>query len=182
MLKVVENYNIVLTSELNTENEKNKSDISKENAFYSLINKKRKRHYSKRNYKIYKCPSCASSSLSKIYWHIHEKNKFRNYKNKSLLNKENQKIILKVEKIYCEKEENNDNHEDIKDLNDMNKKIGNNDYLKDDIVSDNQKKEKEKKNIFESKLIRNAPKNNKVNEIKKNDKKIILQIDKIFCP
>ena len=64
----------------------------------------------------------------------------------------------------------------------MNKKIGNNDYLKNDIVSDNQKKEKEKKNIFESKLIRNAPKNNKVNEIKKNDKKIILQIDKIFCP
>ena len=72
------NYNIVLTNDLYTKNEiivltndlnnedDNNSDISKENNFFSFINKKRKRHHSKTKYKIYKSPSCASSSLSNI--------------------------------------------------------------------------------------------------------------------
>ena len=58
-------------------NEGNKSDLNKENDFYSLMQKKRKRHYSnnnKKNHSIRKCPSCASSFLSKYYKHIHERN------------------------------------------------------------------------------------------------------------
>ena len=57
----------------------NKTDLNMENDFYSLIQKKRKRHYSNKkndnyNYNIYKCPSCASSLLNKYYKHIHEIN------------------------------------------------------------------------------------------------------------
>jgi hypothetical protein len=69
---------IFLLSNLNKQyNEENKTDLNKENDFYSLMQKKRKRHFSNRkNHNIDKCPSCASSLLRKYYKHIHEKNNF----------------------------------------------------------------------------------------------------------
>jgi len=74
------NLKFLLRSSLNYRDiELQKTDLNKENDFYSLISKKRKRHCSNQNYKIRKCPSCASSSLRNFYKHIHE-NKNNNMK------------------------------------------------------------------------------------------------------
>jgi len=95
MLDDLGNVNIVLSNEIHIQRgkEENKSDLNKENYFYSLINKKRKRHFSNnKNYKVYKCPSCASSFLCKYYKHIHEINNFKlnNNNNKNFEIKTNQ--------------------------------------------------------------------------------------------
>lgn len=67
------NLKFLLRSSLNYRDlEPQKTDLNKENDFYSLINKKRKRYWPNNNYKIRRCPSCASSSLRNFYKHIHE--------------------------------------------------------------------------------------------------------------
>ena len=228
MLDDFGNVNIILSNELYAqgENEKNKYDINKENDFYSLINKKRKRHFSNnKNYKAYKCPSCASSFLSKYYKHIHEKNNFQsNNKNKNLettkinqqgqdsqskikmqnissffknynninLKKENdlsdditkmnnQNNIIKIKKIaFEEKKENDQNNGEVNSNNKNTKKVE--DY-ENDIISENEKKNNEKKNIFVCKLIRSeAKKEISTTEKQNKEKKIILKVEKLIAP
>ena len=68
----------LLSNSYHQEKEEMKNELIKENNFYSLINKKRKRNISNKNIIVNKCPSCASSKLSKLYkhvHHIHEKNR-----------------------------------------------------------------------------------------------------------
>ena len=178
------NINIILSSTLNMDNEKNKSELNKENNFYSLINKKRKRNYSNKKYKIYKCPACASFSLRKLYKHIHEINypnnriiELQNIKNelenKNIINEEN---IININNVSCEIKNNNNN-----EINDNN--MGNNqynNYYVNERLYEEEKSNNEKKNIFECKIIKSDMKK-KLKKPKKS-KKIIIQIEKVIAP
>ena len=67
------NKKIVLTNSFFQGKEIDKADLTIENNYYALINKKRKRNSSHKNSRITinKCPSCASELLRKKYNHIH---------------------------------------------------------------------------------------------------------------
>ena len=187
MFEDLDKYDFILTNnqDFEKEIEKNKTDLVKENDFYSFINKKRKRHFSKKKYNIYKCPSCASSTLGKLYKHIHEKHYNQN-NNKNLHNIEKKSnikeieynpIILKTVKISADKKENENN--EIISENNSGEKIVNN--YENFVMSDKKKKDNEKKNIFECKIIKNEIKEKK----KKKpifEKKIVLKVEKIIAP
>ena len=145
------NLKFYLRSSLNYRDiEDQKTDLNKENDFYSLINKKRKRHISNKNYKIMKCPSCASTSLRNLYKHIHEKknHKMREFEENSQQIRElkyhlENKVISPPKKyLFPQKNaniiknnENNDNQDILKnnitiskiknDIGEKNKQIGN---------------------------------------------------------
>ena len=145
------NLNFYLRSSLNYRDiEDQKTDLNKENDFYSLINKKRKRHISNKNYKIMKCPSCASTSLRNFYKHIHEKksHKMREFEENNQQMKElkyqlENKVISSPKKYLfppknvniINKNESNDNKDIFKnnitiskiknDIGEKNKQIGN---------------------------------------------------------
>jgi hypothetical protein len=145
------NLKFYLRSSLNYRDiEQQKTDLKKENDFYSLINKKRKRHISNKNYKIMKCPSCASSSLRNFYKHIHE-NKNQKMRKFEENNQQMQELKYQLEnkvisspKKYLfpsknaniiNKNESNDNQDILKnnitiskinnDIGEQNKPIGN---------------------------------------------------------
>lgn len=162
MLDDLGNVNIVLSNELYIEKgkEKNKSDLNKENDFYSLINKKRKRHFSNnKNYKVYKCPSCASSFLSKYYKHIHEKNNFKTNNNnkKNLEIKTNQQNQDSQSKIKIQNISNC-----FKNYNKINMKEAN--YSSDDKTKGNNEN-----NIIKVKKI-NFENNDNNGEVNSNNK------------
>ena len=165
------NLKFYLRSSLNYRDiEQQKTDLNKENDFYSLINKKRKRHWCNKNYKIMKCPSCASSSLRNFYKHIHENknHKMREFEeNNQQINElkyqlEN-KVISSPKKylfhpkiINIIKGNESNSHQDILKNNTTISKANNN------IGEQNESKEKEK----EKKEI------NLVCETKRDNKKI----------
>ncbi len=148
------NLNFYLRSSLNYRDiEDQKTDLNKENDFYSLINKKRKRHIRNKNYKIMRCPSCASSSLRNFYKHIHENPENKNHKMREFEENNQQirdlkyqlenKVISSPKKYlfppknvnFINKNESNDNHDILKnnitiskinnDIGERNKQIGN---------------------------------------------------------
>ena len=145
------NLNFYLRSSLNYRDiEQQKTDLNKENDFYSLISRKRKRHISNKNYKIMKCPSCASSSLRKFYKHIHEckNHKMREFEENNQHIKElkyqlENKVISSPKKFLfppknvniINKNESNDNQDILKnnitiskinnDIGEYNKPLGN---------------------------------------------------------
>ena len=145
------NLNFYLRSSLNYRDiEQQKADLNKENDFYSLISRKRKRHISNKNYKIMKCPSCASSSLRNFYKHIHEckNHKMREFEENNQQIKElkyqlENKVISSPKKFLfppknvniINKNESNDNQDILKnnitiskinnDIGEQNKPIGN---------------------------------------------------------
>ena len=175
------NMNFYLRSSLNYRDiEQQKTDLNKENDFYSLINKKRKRHWFNKNYKIMKCPSCASSSLRNFYKHIHEN---KNYKmrefeeNNQQINElkyqlENKvisspkKYLFPPKNINIIKKSESNSHQDILKNNATISKINNN------IGEQNKSKEKEKKEIN---LVCVPKKDNK--EIDKEDSRKINKDD-----
>lgn len=83
------NIKIVLTNSHFQDKEIDKADLTNENNYYALLNKKRKRNSSHKNnkFEIDRCPSCASELLRKKYNHIHC-NKIGN-KNKNVENRDN---------------------------------------------------------------------------------------------
>ena len=176
-----ENYKFYLKKEI--ENEKYNTDLNKENYFYSFINKKRKRYFSKQKHNIYKCPSCASSSLSKLYKHIHEKHcKKTNLVNIKPSNSQQKEknIILKTIKISPDKTENENEKKEIMKENNSCEKIEN--VFENDVVGEKEKKENEKKNIFECKIIKSEIKEKKQQEPKTDNEKIFIKVEKCIAP
>ena len=174
-----EKYKLDLNKEI--ENEKYNTDLNKENYFYSFINKKRKRYFSKQKHNIYKCPSCASSSLSKLYKHIHEKHcKKTNLVNIKPSNSQQKEknIFLKTIKISSDKKEN-EKKEVMKEINSC-EKIDN--KFKNDVLGEKEKKENEKKNIFECKIIKSEIKEKKQKEPKTDSEKIFIRVEKFIAP
>ena len=181
------NLKFYLRSSLNYRDiEDQKTDLNKENDFYSLINKKRKRHISNKNYKIMKCPSCASSSLRNFYKHIHENknHKMREFEEnnqqiRDLKYQLENKVISSPKKYlfppknvnFINKNESNDNHDILKnnitiskinnDIGERNKQIGN---------------EKKKTNIQKISMVCETKRDNK--EIgRENSRKIKMDGD-----
>ena len=187
------NIKIILSNALY--NQDDKSDLIKENNFYSFINKKRKRHFHNKNYKISKCPSCASSSLRKLYKHIHEiKDYSNNYniieleksKNRQLTNELNNQLsnqnVSNSPKVKLFPKNFINNSDEKNNLSNNNTSPKKDSRKRENNVEDNKNNnsiinEDEKKN--ENKIIKNEEDkkdNNDVRKVLNNEKKKIVNL------
>lgn len=155
-------------------------NLEKENEFYSLLSKKRKRNKSnnKCNYIINICPSCASSKLRKIYKHFHanEEHHFEGREQK-----------FKSSKDFNEISDENEKFKNInkKSNNDKKMKFSN---LKDDLLSDEMNKDENEienyhkgilgKGNSDSDTEKKKRIKNKENNPPKSNTKILLKVEK----
>ena len=170
----------------------NKTDLNMENEFYSLIQKKRKRHYSNKksynyNYNIYKCPSCASSLLRKYYKHINEKNTYPHINKKvdiesSLNDHQHEELDYQLSNPIISNSPKKNLYPQINKI-DNNVNINNNININDNNININNINEINENNIIcDNITLSNEGKESNIHKNKKDEnKKIIIEIEKIIC-